>query len=425
MLALFNTIFGLLMEMAPYLLLGFFIAGFLHIFIPSDKIYQHLSGNSLSSITKAAIFGVPLPICSCGVIPIADYIRKEGASKGATVSFLSSTPTSGVDSILATYSLLGPVYAIIRPIAAFFSGILSGSITGILDRKSKDQEEQTEPTKADQCVQCTSPHSKKVTIFSKIKSGLAYGFDELLEDTGKLLLIGVVIGGLISFVVPQSFIQRYLGNPWLAYPLMLLISIPVYVCATGSIPIAASLIMNGMAPGAGLVFLIAGPATNTTTIAFITGKLGKKYTVAYIGSIIVTAILFGILLDLSWNYFGYHLTGNQAGMSMLPYWLKLSSAILLLALTARVYLKQLFSEKLNKEKLEDMDQQIKVADMTCNHCVKTIKNALENVDGVEDVKISLNNKTVFVSGDFNTESVLEAIKKAGYSAQLINKSKYA
>ncbi|MGC9336716.1 MAG: permease [Candidatus Cloacimonadia bacterium] len=235
------------------------------------------------------------------------------------------------------------------------------------------------------------------------------------------MLIGVVIGGLISFVVPQSFIQRYLGNPWLAYPLMLLISIPVYVCATGSIPIAASLIMNGMAPGAGLVFLIAGPATNTTTIAFITGKLGKKYTVAYIGSIIVTAILFGILLDLSWNYFGYHLTGNQAGMSMLPYWLKLSSAILLLALTARVYLKQLFSEKLNKEKLENMDQQIKVADMTCNHCVKTIKNALENVDGVEDVKISLNNKTVFVSGDFNIESVLEAINEAGYSAQLINK----
>ncbi|MGC9336715.1 MAG: permease [Candidatus Cloacimonadia bacterium] len=167
MLALFNTIFGLLMEMAPYLLLGFFIAGFLHILIPSDKIYQHLSGNSLSSITKAAIFGVPLPICSCGVIPIADYIRKEGASKGATVSFLSSTPTSGVDSILATYSLLGPVYAIIRPIAAFFSGILSGSITGILDRKSKDQEEQTEPTKADLCVQCTSPHSKKVTILVK------------------------------------------------------------------------------------------------------------------------------------------------------------------------------------------------------------------------------------------------------------------
>ncbi|MBS3742222.1 MAG: SO_0444 family Cu/Zn efflux transporter, partial [Candidatus Cloacimonetes bacterium] len=304
MLELFNTIFSLLLEMAPYLLLGFFIAGFLHILIPSDKIYHHLSGNSLSSIIKAAIFGVPLPICSCGVIPVSAYIRKEGAGKGATVSFLSSTPTSGVDSVLATYSLMGPVYAIIRPIAAFFSGILSGSITALLDKKTNGEKIKNKPTPANNCVECSSAVNRNENIFSKVKSALAYGFDELLEDTGKLLLIGVVIGGLISFLVPEGFIQSYLGNPWLAYPFMLLISIPMYICATGSIPIAASLIMEGMAPGAALIFLIAGPATNTTTIAFITGKLGKKYTFAYIGSIIITAILFGLLLDLSWSYFG-------------------------------------------------------------------------------------------------------------------------
>lgn len=417
MLQLFNTIFGLLLEMAPYLLLGFFIAGFLHILIPSDKIYQHLSGNRLSSIIKAAVFGVPLPICSCGVIPVSAYIRKEGAGKGATVSFLSSTPTSGVDSILATYALLGPVYAVIRPIAAFFSGILSGSITGILERKSKDKTAQKKPAQSDHCVQCTSPLSKKETFFSKIKSGLSYGFDELLQDTGRLILIGVVIGGLISFLVPEGFIQRYLGNPWLAYPVMLLVSIPMYICATGSIPIAASLIMEGMAPGAGLVFLIAGPATNTTTIAFITGKLGKKYTAAYIFSIIVTAVLFGLLLDMSWNYLGYDLTAQQGGMTMFPYWLKLSAAILLLLLIARIYIKPLFSKKVNKEIFQKMYKEYKVADMSCTHCVNSIKECLQDVQGVDDIRISLDDKEVFIKGEFEENAVLAAMAEAGYTAE--------
>ena len=418
MIELILTIFDLLLEMAPYLLLGFFIAGLLHVFVPSDKIYHHLSGNSLSSIIKASIFGVPLPICSCGVIPVSAYIRKEGAGKAPTISFLSSTPTSGIDSILATYALLGPFYAIIRPIAAFFSGILSGSVTSFIDRNDPEEQNKPEPDENEHCVTCTVPLKTHKKIINKIKSAISYGFDELMHDTGRLILIGVIIGGLISFFVPQGFIEKYLGNPWLAYPIMLIISIPMYICATGSIPIAAALIMQGMAPGAGLVFLIAGPATNTTTIAFITGKLGKKYTIAYIFSIIVTALFFGLLTDLAWNYFGYSITSAKAGMTMLPYWLKFGAAVILLLLIARLYLKSLFSKKIDKEKYSIMYKTYKVEDMTCSHCVKSVRNGLKNLPQIEDVKISLEDKEVLVKGEIEPKKVIAAIEKAGYTAQI-------
>ncbi len=365
-----KSVWFLLLEMSPYLLFGFLIAGVLNLIIPREKIYKHLSGNKLGSIVKSSLFGVPLPLCSCGVIPVAAYLRKEGAGKASTVSFLSSTPTTGVDSILATYSLLGPLFAVIRPIAAFFAGILSGSLTGLLDKKQ--DAENTQPPEGYSCNICNldEPHSHG--LWEKIKNIFQYGFVELIDDAGKWILIGVIAGGIIGFLIPGDFIEQYLSNPLLAYPIMLVVSIPMYICATGSIPIAASLILKGMTPGAGLIFLIAGPATNTATLAFVSGKLGKRTLFTYLFSIIATALLFGLLVDYIWKISGEDMNLLTGGMEMLPLWLKTLSAILLSGLIVLSIARSISSRFAGRNKeLIDMKGNYKVPDMTCQHCVNT------------------------------------------------------
>jgi uncharacterized membrane protein YraQ (UPF0718 family) len=397
LIGILKSVWFLLMEMSPYLLFGFFIAGVLNLIIPREKIYTHLSGNKLGSIIKASLFGVPLPLCSCGVIPVAAYLRKEGAGKASTVSFLSSTPTTGVDSILATYSLLGPLFAIIRPIAAFFAGVLSGSLTGILEKKQNI--ENIKPSEGNSCNICNVEEFHSHSFFEKIKYIFHYGFIELINDAGKWILIGVIAGGIIGFLIPGDFIEQYLSNPWLAYPIMLLISIPMYICATGSIPIAAALIIKGMTPGAGLIFLIAGPATNTATLAFVSGKLGKRILFIYLFSIIITSLLFGLIVDHIWKVSGEDMNLITGAMKMLPMWLKTISAILLSGLMIRGIVKNLLNKFIKKNKeIIDMKGNYKVPDMTCQHCVNTIENALKPIQGIEKINISLYDKLVQIDG---------------------------
>ncbi|MBN2017245.1 MAG: SO_0444 family Cu/Zn efflux transporter [Candidatus Cloacimonetes bacterium] len=413
LIGVLKEIWFLLSEMAPYLLFGFFIAGMLNVVIPKNKLYTHLSGRSFLATLKASIFGVPLPLCSCGVIPVAAYIRKEGAGKGATVSFLSSTPTTGVDSILATYSLLGPVFAIIRPVAAFFAGIFSGTVTNLLD-KDRDPKMINEGFSCNICSD-TKPHSHR--LWEKIASAFRYGFFDLVEDVSKWIIIGILIGSLISFVIPNAFVERYLSNPLLAYPIMLLISIPMYICATGSIPIAASLILKGMTPGAGLVFLIAGPATNAATISFVGGKLGKKSLFSFLLSIIVTGLLFGLILDHIWFLSSNNISLFSGGMKMLPKWLKTVSALILIILILKAVLIKIISNKKISIKEENMKNIYKVPDMNCKHCVISIKNSVSKIDGVKNVDISLSDKLVHINGEYNENEVIEAIKNAGYSIE--------
>ena len=416
LIGILKSVWFLLLEMSPYLLFGFFIAGVLNLIIPREKIYTHLSGNKLSSIVKASLFGVPLPLCSCGVIPVAAYLRKEGAGKGSTVSFLSSTPTTGVDSILATYSLLGPLFAIIRPVAAFFAGILSGSLTGILEKKQNSKN--IKPSEGNSCIICNIEESHSHSFFEKIKYIFQYGFIELIDDAGKWILIGVIAGGIIGFLIPGDFIEQYLSNPWLAYPIMLLISIPMYICATGSIPIAAALIIKGMTPGAGLIFLIAGPATNTATLAFVSGKLGKRILFIYLFSIVVTALLFGLIVDHIWKVSGEDMNLITGGMKMLPMWIKILSAILLSGLMIRAIVKNISNKFIKKNKeIINMKGNYKVQDMTCQHCVNTIENALKPIQGIEKINISLNDKLVQIDGEYDENSLITAIQKAGYSIE--------
>ena len=283
-----HEIWNLINEMSPYLLLGFGVAGLLHAFVPSQVYHRYLSKSDFRSVLWAAMIGVPLPLCSCGVIPTAMSLRKEGASKGATTSFLIATPQTGIDSILATASLLGLPFAIIRPIAALVTALFGGQLVNIATRN--ENAGNSENTK-----EISERHHE--SFWHKMKEALEYGFIEMMQEIGKWLMIGLVIAGLITVFVPDNFFFYFSDKPLLTMLMVLAVSVPMYVCATGSIPIAAALILKGLSPGAALVLLMAGPACNMASIMVIRKVLEKKTMWVYLLSIIIGAIGFGLLID--------------------------------------------------------------------------------------------------------------------------------
>ena len=406
LLGLIGETWHLLLEMAPYLLLGFSVAGVLHLFLPKNKVARHLAKGDTRSVVKAALLGIPLPLCSCGVIPVAAHLKKQGANKGPLQSFLVSTPTTGVDSIFATYSLLGILFAIVRPIAALFSGLMAGIITNNAARPEPIQTVQTF-----ECPICPDKKPHTHTWQEKIVHMFKYAFFELIEDIGKWIVLGIVIGGVIGYFVPAEFIHKYLGNPFLAYPIMLLIGIPMYVCATGSIPMVAPLILKGMTPGAGLVFLFAGPATNTATLSFVAGEMGRKSLITYLASIIAGSLLFGLLIDLIWTMSGQDIRLISGGMQMLPNWVNISSAILLSILILRTFIKR------SAQKTSGEGMLVTVPDMSCEHCKRTLDTAIRGVDGVNNVNIDLKTKQIEVVGSAEQSSIFLAIKDAGYTVK--------
>lgn len=323
----------LFMEMAPYLLFGFLFAGLLHVFVSLEWIAKHLGKRRLSSVIKAVLLGIPLPLCSCGVIPAAVTLRKKGASRGAVVSFLISTPITGIDSILATYSLMGPLFTIYRVVSSAITAFIAGVFTNFLigEGESSQSAAQVEVHCRSCCHKETEVKEAR-TFKSSSMEFFRYAFFELIDDIWKWLVAGVIIGGVISYAVPPTFVEHYLGSGWLSMLIMLGVGIPMYICATGSIPIAAALMLKGMSPGAALVFLLAGPATNAITIAVISKEMGTKTTVIYVGTIAVMSILFGFTLDSGWNIMSDYIPSAMMEMSMLPPWLVLASSILLLGL---------------------------------------------------------------------------------------------
>lgn len=319
-------------EMAPYLIFGFLFAGILHIFISPGAVARHLGKNDFLSVVKASLFGIPLPLCSCGVLPAAASLRKEGASKGAVLSFLISTPTTGVDSILATYSLMGPVFAVYRIVASFFAGVFAGVLANIFLKHDAGQEGTGEKGK---CKLCDEEEGHVHSFFERIKGVFDYAFGEMIADTGKWILAGVVIGGIIAYLIPDDFIQTYLGSGLKAMIVMLVIGMPMYVCATGSIPIAAALMLKGMNPGAAFVFLLSGPATNAVGMTVVAQSVGKKAFFIYLFSIIFSSIFLGFVLDWIWGYMNVpeiHTMLHER--SMIPVWVKYVSSLFLIALIA-------------------------------------------------------------------------------------------
>ncbi len=311
-----NNTWDLVAEMAPYLLFGFAVAGVLHILIRKEFVQRWLGKPGLGGVIKASVLGVPMPLCSCSVIPVAASLRKSGATRGATASFLSSTPQTGVDSIFATYALLGGLFTAVRVLVAFVCGIVTGYL---IELCCKD-----EPTgKAKPAINLGagfSPIDKPLAppIISSVAietpsccsssqpkrtptDALRYGFITLPADLAKALTLGLLLAGLITTLLPDDLLSGNLSHGAPAFLLATVISLPLYVCATASIPMAYALMAAGLSPGAALVFLIAGPATNTATIVTVWKMLGRKATAIYLSSLLLIAWLAGGLFNAALN----------------------------------------------------------------------------------------------------------------------------
>jgi uncharacterized membrane protein YraQ (UPF0718 family) len=277
------------LEMSPYLLFGFFMAGLLSVLVSKQLVEKHLGGRGIWPVIKASLFGVPLPLCSCSVIPVTMSLRKHGASRGAAVSFLLSTPQTGVDSIFVTYALLGPVFAIFRPVAAFVTGIVGGVMVNLFGDSLENSSQQNQNC-TDECCSCEHKSNPVTRMFR-------YGFITLPRDIGRAMLLGLVIAAFISALIPDGFFAEKLGTGIFPMLVMMLFGIPMYVCATASIPIAAALMLKGVTPGAALVFLMTGPATNAASIVLIWKIMGRATALTYLAAVAGCALLSGILLD--------------------------------------------------------------------------------------------------------------------------------
>ncbi|MDH5464497.1 MAG: SO_0444 family Cu/Zn efflux transporter, partial [Thiovulaceae bacterium] len=278
LLSFLEAVVDLSNAMAFYILFGLLFAGLLHELVPDTLVKDHLGSDNISSVVKATIFGIPLPVCSCGVIPLATSIKKSGASNGATLSFLISTPITGIDSILATFGMFGWAFTLYRLFTSMIIAMIAGILTNIYKQPEPAVQQSpfsavapqgfsmTQPVeKTESCCSVDQPKKKK---FSLTKA-LEYGFITLLGDIAKPLFWGLLLGALITILVPDNIAALLKEYSWVSYVLVVAIAIPMYVCATASLPIAAALILSGVSAGAAFVFLTAGPATNTVTIGVV------------------------------------------------------------------------------------------------------------------------------------------------------------
>jgi hypothetical protein len=318
----------ILVDSSVWMLFGFFMAGLLRAFVPADIVARHLGRNRSGNVFKAAVFGIPLPLCSCGVIPAAAGLRRLGASRGATASFLISTPETGVDSMAVSWALLDPLMTVLRPASAFVTAMVTGLFIDAADRKGEEAPEPASAASAacaSGCCSCngdkaTGPenftvgtppgqagHEKPVpakpTAWRRFLDGQRFAFDDLLGDIAPWFGVGILLAGLITLYLPADIGAMLPGGG--AMLVMLLISLPMYVCATASTPIAAALALKGFSPGALLVFLLAGPATNAATILVVGKLLGRRSAVIYVASIIIVTLACAVAADALYGMLGF------------------------------------------------------------------------------------------------------------------------
>jgi uncharacterized membrane protein YraQ (UPF0718 family)/copper chaperone CopZ len=424
---------AMLVEMAPYLLLGFTVAGLLSVMISPRWVERHLGNRGLGQIFKASLFGVPLPLCSCGVIPVGASLRQHGAGKGATTAFLLSTPQTGVDSIAVTYALLGPFLAVVRPVAALLTGFLGGGLVYAFDRNDDDKPVAEAPGEAcssgsDCCEDETAPEKKT------LGDGLYYGLVVLPRDIGRALIIGVLLSGVISALVEPQALEGTLGGgiwPMLA---AMAVGIPLYVCATASTPIALSLIYAGLSPGAALVFLITGPATNAATVTTLWRVLGKKSVVIFLLTVAIGALATGLVVDalVASDFVGASAMIPAAGIVTsdhehhgeeggIGWWFGRGSAIALILLMTNALWPQpqpMGRGDLEMRNIETME--LTVNGMRCNGCVESVTRAISECEGVEESTVDLAAGRARISGSgFDRSLLVEAVRSLGFEVEAI------
>ena len=396
---------GVLSEMAPYLLFGFLVAGWLSVLVPPRLVGRHLGGCGIWPVVKAAAIGVPLPLCSCGVIPVSASLRRYGASRGATTAFLISTPQTGVDSIFVTYSLLGWVFAIFRPIVALISGVVGGTLVSLAERNRSGEVE---------TIDTDSNSSRAAGGRGKFYQAFAYGFGTLPRDIGRDLLVGLAIAALISALVPKGYLATVLGGGIVAMLIMMLLGIPIYVCATASVPLAWALINKGVSPGAALVFLMTGPATNAATIAVIWKTMGRRTALVYLLTVALCALGAGLTLDY---FFKVVQISPQPGMGwMLPQPVKWACTIVLLSVLVLAVFRGAPKEEFAAPGDEILGRiNLQIEGMTCSHCTETVRQALLETEGVKFVQVDLSREQATVMGkSLDVDSLRQAVERAGY-----------
>ncbi len=431
-----TEIFELVNEMSPYLLLGFFLAGVMHVFVPSILYSRYLSGNNFRSVLYSALFGIPLPLCSCGVIPTAMSLHREGASKGATVSFLIATPQTGVDSIIATYSLMGLPFAIVRPIAALLTAVLGGVVVNRFSSHSCHPElNETESKELTQETTASGEFKERLSRgwWTNIKSVLRYAYVDMMQDIGKSLIIGLLVAGVITVLVPDSFFTFFQGNTLLSIALVLAFAVPMYLCATGSIPIAVAFMLKGLSPGAALVLLMAGPAVNAASILVVGKVLGRRTMLLYLLSIIGGATAFALCIDylLPQEWFTAPLktlhTCCSDGSSLFNIGATIVLTLLLLNAFIRRYVKkseecschECCSHKENEKTQSNLGVRSEtttynIKGMSCNHCRANVERVISQLPGVESVSVDLASATATVIGTAGREEIKEAVEAIGF-----------
>ena len=411
-MAWLNAFLLMLHEMSPYLLLGFLIAGVLHAFVPTRVYSRYLSGTGWRSVVAAALFGIPLPLCSCGVLPTAVSLRRGGASRAASTSFLIATPQTGVDSIAATYSMMGLPFAILRPVAALVTAMLGGNVVGAIERKGNLEQEECDGS-------CAVAETLKATLWGRVVEALRYGFFEMVQNIGRWLVLGLVVATLITVLVPDDFFQTYARWPLLNMFVIVLIAVPMYICATGSIPIAAALMMKGLSPGCALVMLMAGPAANMASMLVISQSFGRKAMWAYLASIVTGAIGFGVLVDywpgLRKVFFNAmpHQHGAMAHEMSAGWFNWVCSTFLLVMLIVGITSKYWKSYQIKHHKTITM-KAFKVKGMMCNHCKATVEKGLAQLEGAEKVTVDLAQGIAYVEGNVDEEAVRAKVIELGF-----------
>ena len=401
---LLSSLLFMLNEMSPYILLGFFIAGLMHAFVPQKTLAHHLAGTDWRSVVKSAAIGIPLPLCSCGVLPAAIAMRRNGASRASSTSFLVATPQTGIDSIAATWSLLGPAFAVIRPIAALVTAVFGGIAVGRSERKSI-QHISIQPV--------IEESTDGLGFGRKLLNAMRYGFIDLVGSIGGWLVAGLVIAALITVYVPADFFAIIGNKPLLSMITVMVIAVPMYVCATGSIPIALSLMLKGLSPGTALVLLMAGPAANFASFTLISREMGRKSAVIYLVSIVVGAMTFGLIIDyllpVDWFMLGnkQEMTGKEQTFSLLS----TISSFVLVVLLALTFIK---GHKHNHIEISKMAKKYTITGMNCSHCQATVTKSISSVKGVKQVSVNLSTGIAFVEGNHNTEDVISAVKNSGF-----------
>ena len=398
-----NELWIVMLDLSAALLLGLLLAGLLRVFFPDRLVRAHLSRPSLGSAVRAALIGVPMPLCSCGVVPTAIGLHNQGASKGATTSFLISTPQTGVDSVLVSAAFLGWPFALFKVVAAFVTGVLGGWLADRVAARAglnDDAGEQGQSWRVEG---------------SRWIAALRYAVFDILGAIDLWLIVGILLAAVITTLVPTGSLQDIAWTQGLGGMLLVLaISLPLYVCTTSSVPIAASLIAAGMPAGTALVFLMAGPATNIATIGIVYRTLGGPLLGVYLGTVTIASIGFGMGFDFVLGDTGGAVAAHDHADRA---WWEVASALVLIGLLLYLSLRRLQARRrADSSAAGDEGMTLQVGGMTCTHCAATLKAALEEVEEVEQVDVDLGSGIVQVRGGaLRRELLAAAVTRAGFT----------